>query len=275
MVVLCSSHLWCNATLFSCSILGMCSQKCWQRSSKRRPTCSAHSSIEDLRKSSPSEWQQKSSLTWRGCTPPGPSVIFTLLLPSGHWLLSCYSLPERRHSRVRTWTRHVDIFSKDFIIVPINERFVLIFHVEKAVSMRLTLQSFHHQCPLVSCYHLLPLAEESCCGIKECNQERGDSGEHTQSSRQFCARLIGFITESWWCAFLTSFFSSSFFSYHRLNQQPKLQPKIKRKSQLPLSLLQRNQPYQLLKLHPSQHNHDLKKQTQYLTHTLPNSELVL
>ncbi|ELU13268.1 hypothetical protein CAPTEDRAFT_165789 [Capitella teleta] len=31
------------------------------------------------------------------------------------------SLPERRHSRVKTWTRHVDIFSKDFIIVPINE----------------------------------------------------------------------------------------------------------------------------------------------------------
>lgn len=28
---------------------------------------------------------------------------------------------ERRHNRVKTWTRHVDIFEKDFIIVPINE----------------------------------------------------------------------------------------------------------------------------------------------------------
>ncbi|XP_064617471.1 sentrin-specific protease 6-like [Liolophura sinensis] len=30
-------------------------------------------------------------------------------------------LKERRHDRVKTWTRHVDLFSKDFIIVPINE----------------------------------------------------------------------------------------------------------------------------------------------------------
>ncbi|XP_043552181.1 sentrin-specific protease 6 isoform X2 [Chiloscyllium plagiosum] len=31
------------------------------------------------------------------------------------------SLPQRRHARVKTWTRHVDIFQKDFIFVPINE----------------------------------------------------------------------------------------------------------------------------------------------------------
>ena len=29
---------------------------------------------------------------------------------------------EQRHAKVKTWTRNVDIFSKDFIIVPINER---------------------------------------------------------------------------------------------------------------------------------------------------------
>ncbi|KAM9320043.1 sentrin-specific protease 7 [Gastrophryne carolinensis] len=28
---------------------------------------------------------------------------------------------ERRHQRVKTWTRHVDIFKKDFIFVPVNE----------------------------------------------------------------------------------------------------------------------------------------------------------
>ncbi|KAK2179369.1 hypothetical protein NP493_494g02030 [Ridgeia piscesae] len=31
------------------------------------------------------------------------------------------SLPERRHARVKTWSRHVDLFDKDVIIVPINE----------------------------------------------------------------------------------------------------------------------------------------------------------
>ncbi|XP_076444535.1 uncharacterized protein LOC143282710 isoform X2 [Babylonia areolata] len=30
--------------------------------------------------------------------------------------------PQRRHSRVKTWTRHVDIFSKDFLLIPINEK---------------------------------------------------------------------------------------------------------------------------------------------------------
>ena len=34
----------------------------------------------------------------------------------------CNRLAQRRHLRVKTWTRHVDLFSKDFIIVPINER---------------------------------------------------------------------------------------------------------------------------------------------------------
>nr|KAG5706870.1 hypothetical protein BaRGS_004205 [Batillaria attramentaria] len=28
---------------------------------------------------------------------------------------------QRRHSRVKTWTRHVDIFEKDFLLIPINE----------------------------------------------------------------------------------------------------------------------------------------------------------
>ncbi|KAK2147943.1 hypothetical protein LSH36_527g01011 [Paralvinella palmiformis] len=31
------------------------------------------------------------------------------------------SAMEKRHSRVKTWTRHVDLFEKDFVIVPINE----------------------------------------------------------------------------------------------------------------------------------------------------------
>uniref|UniRef100_A0A4W3GY91 Ubiquitin-like protease family profile domain-containing protein n=1 Tax=Callorhinchus milii TaxID=7868 RepID=A0A4W3GY91_CALMI len=31
------------------------------------------------------------------------------------------SLPQRRHARVKNWTRHVDLFQKDFVFVPINE----------------------------------------------------------------------------------------------------------------------------------------------------------
>lgn len=34
-----------------------------------------------------------------------------------------HTLPimERRHNRVKTWTRHVDVFEKDFLIIPVNE----------------------------------------------------------------------------------------------------------------------------------------------------------
>nr|XP_033791314.1 sentrin-specific protease 6 isoform X2 [Geotrypetes seraphini] len=31
------------------------------------------------------------------------------------------SLQQKRHGRVKTWTRHVDIFQKDFVFVPLNE----------------------------------------------------------------------------------------------------------------------------------------------------------
>ncbi|KAG8451935.1 hypothetical protein GDO86_003936 [Hymenochirus boettgeri] len=31
------------------------------------------------------------------------------------------SAAQRRHQRVKTWTRHIDIFTKDFIFVPVNE----------------------------------------------------------------------------------------------------------------------------------------------------------
>lgn len=30
-------------------------------------------------------------------------------------------MQKRKHNRVKTWTRHVDLFQKDFIFVPINE----------------------------------------------------------------------------------------------------------------------------------------------------------
>ncbi|KAF4083980.1 hypothetical protein AMELA_G00123540 [Ameiurus melas] len=31
------------------------------------------------------------------------------------------SIQERRHKRVRTWTRHLDLFKKDFVFIPINQ----------------------------------------------------------------------------------------------------------------------------------------------------------
>lgn len=33
-----------------------------------------------------------------------------------------HSIQELRHNRVKTWTRHVNIFEKDFVFVPINQR---------------------------------------------------------------------------------------------------------------------------------------------------------
>ena len=33
------------------------------------------------------------------------------------------SAAEKRHRRVKKWTKNVDLFSKDFIIVPINDRY--------------------------------------------------------------------------------------------------------------------------------------------------------
>lgn len=32
---------------------------------------------------------------------------------------------EKRHSRVKSWTKAVNIFNKDFIIIPINEKYDL------------------------------------------------------------------------------------------------------------------------------------------------------
>uniref|UniRef100_A0A667Z3P7 Si:dkey-100n23.3 n=1 Tax=Myripristis murdjan TaxID=586833 RepID=A0A667Z3P7_9TELE len=35
---------------------------------------------------------------------------------------TCSKMPlQRRHQRVKTWTRHVDIFKKDFLFVPVNQ----------------------------------------------------------------------------------------------------------------------------------------------------------
>lgn len=32
------------------------------------------------------------------------------------------SIKEKRHSRVKSWTKKVDIFEKDYLVIPINER---------------------------------------------------------------------------------------------------------------------------------------------------------
>ncbi len=32
------------------------------------------------------------------------------------------SIKEKRHSRVESWTKKVDIFEKDYLVIPINER---------------------------------------------------------------------------------------------------------------------------------------------------------
>ena len=69
---------------------------------------------------------------------------------------------EKRHNRVRKWTRNVDLFEKDFIVIPINERFVhfftiffnffkFIFIVDLCYTCVLTLCLVYSVCLL--CFH--------------------------------------------------------------------------------------------------------------------------
>ena len=37
-------------------------------------------------------------------------------------IINSISTPEKLHSRVKTWTRRVDLFSKDYIILPVCDR---------------------------------------------------------------------------------------------------------------------------------------------------------
>ncbi|NXK30451.1 SENP7 protease, partial [Piprites chloris] len=67
------------------------------------------------------------------------------------------SVAQRRHRRVRTWTRHINIFSKDYIFVPVNEEShwyiaVICFPwLEEAVYEECPPQnSLSHQSPLRS-----------------------------------------------------------------------------------------------------------------------------
>ena len=45
----------------------------------------------------------------------------TSLLPVNPADLTSCRTREVRHQRVKTWTRHVDIFTKDFLFVPVNQ----------------------------------------------------------------------------------------------------------------------------------------------------------
>lgn len=45
------------------------------------------------------------------------------------------SAAEKRHARVKTWTKNVNLFTKDFIIIPINERQVVTLCLVFKISM--------------------------------------------------------------------------------------------------------------------------------------------
>ncbi|ELK11378.1 Sentrin-specific protease 7 [Pteropus alecto] len=52
------------------------------------------------------------------------------------------SMAQRRHKRVRTWTRHINIFNKDYIFVPVNESpCILVLDSLKAASIQNTVQN--------------------------------------------------------------------------------------------------------------------------------------
>ncbi|KAG9268495.1 sentrin-specific protease 6-like isoform X1 [Astyanax mexicanus] len=49
------------------------------------------------------------------------SFFYKSLTQEGHQDTPGLSVQEKRHNRVKTWTRHLDLFEKDFIFVPINQ----------------------------------------------------------------------------------------------------------------------------------------------------------
>ncbi|XP_066541634.1 sentrin-specific protease 6 isoform X2 [Hoplias malabaricus] len=49
------------------------------------------------------------------------SFFYKSLTQKDHLNTTGLSMQERRHNRVKTWTRHLDLFEKDFVFVPINQ----------------------------------------------------------------------------------------------------------------------------------------------------------
>ncbi|XP_042723511.1 sentrin-specific protease 7 isoform X3 [Lagopus leucura] len=68
------------------------------------------------------------------------------------------SVAQRRHKRVRTWTRHINIFSKDYIFVPVNEE----SHWYIAVICFPWLEeTVYEDCPHQNSFNLSPLQSEN------------------------------------------------------------------------------------------------------------------
>ncbi|XP_015732579.1 sentrin-specific protease 7 isoform X2 [Coturnix japonica] len=68
------------------------------------------------------------------------------------------SVAQRRHKRVRTWTRHINIFNKDYIFVPVNEE----SHWYIAVICFPWLEeTVYEECPHQTSFNLSPLRSEN------------------------------------------------------------------------------------------------------------------
>ncbi|OXB61560.1 hypothetical protein ASZ78_010417 [Callipepla squamata] len=68
------------------------------------------------------------------------------------------SMAQRRHKRVRTWTRHINIFSKDYIFVPVNEE----SHWYIAVICFPWLEeTVYEECPHQNSFNPSPLQSEN------------------------------------------------------------------------------------------------------------------
>lgn len=88
---------------------------------KRGSTKNPHIQLLLLQEAEPERTEER-----RRCSQPAVSTPVT----SGRAAMEgCFSffwlqisrIHKRKHNRVKTWTRHVDLFQKDFIFVPINE----------------------------------------------------------------------------------------------------------------------------------------------------------
>ncbi|XP_065598099.1 sentrin-specific protease 7 isoform X1 [Cyrtonyx montezumae] len=88
------------------------------------------------------------------------------------------SMAQRRHKRVRTWTRHINIFNKDYIFVPVNEE----SHWYVAVICFPWLEeTVYEECPHQNSFNPSPLQSENKSeytvsgSVLACSEEETDA----------------------------------------------------------------------------------------------------
>ena len=101
------STIWCDQGRERCLFTLYVEEKSWQilQISCNKILCQL-----------PRKVVKKAGLPYKEMCQAGLAMFWLIFFVS--------SAPDRMHSQVKTWTKNVDIFEKDFVFVPINERYV-------------------------------------------------------------------------------------------------------------------------------------------------------